>query len=436
MESRSVFSVDVALIAATLTLVVVGVLFIYSSGVTVDGISVSTEWIRQVVWAVLGLAIMASVAILDYGRLRDAAVYAYLGLLVLLLITLVFGRTVKGARAWLGIGDLGVQPSEFMKVATILVLARYFERHERDAEKLSVFALGLGITLLPVGIILMQPDLGTALVFFPVFLAIAFLAGSKPAHVLFIAATALVTVVLTVLPAWREMIHQQDVWFVTVLDNRNLLLLVSAAIALVGFIGLVGAIVTKRGYFRGIAYAAAVLLVSIAGSLVGRRVLRQYQLMRLLVFLDPYVDPRGAGWNIIQSVTAVGSGGITGKGWLRGTQSHLQYLPEQSTDFIFSILAEEWGFVGVALVFVCFALIMARGLIISANAKDRFAALSAGGVVAMLFFHLAVNIGMAIGVMPITGIPLIFVSYGGSSLWSGMIAVGLLMSIYQHRYRY
>ncbi|MFP4378335.1 MAG: FtsW/RodA/SpoVE family cell cycle protein, partial [Spirochaetales bacterium] len=169
---------------------------------------------------------------------------------------------------------------------------------------------------------------------------------------------------------------------------------------------------------------------------LGRRLLQEYQIMRLIVFLDPNIDPRGAGWNIIQSVTAVGSGGIAGKGWLRGTQSHLQYLPQQSTDFIFSILAEEWGFIGALFVFLCFAAIVARGLIIASKAKDNYAALSAVGVVTMISFHVAVNVGMAIGIMPITGIPLLFLSYGGSSLWSALVSIGILMSIYQRRFRY
>jgi rod shape determining protein RodA len=177
-----------------------------------------------------------------------------------------------------------------------------------------------------------------------------------------------------------------------------------------------------------------ILLTGTIGSLAARRVLKGYVMTRLIVFLDPNVDPRGAGWNIIQSVTAVGSGGIAGKGWLQGTQSHLQYLPQQSTDFIFSILAEEWGFLGALLVFACFTVIIVRGLMISAKAKDNYASLIAVGVVTMIFFHVAVNIGMAIGIMPITGI--LFLSYGGSSLWTSLIGVGLLMSIYQHRYRY
>ncbi|MFW5806542.1 MAG: rod shape-determining protein RodA, partial [Spirochaetota bacterium] len=152
--------------------------------------------------------------------------------------------------------------------------------------------------------------------------------------------------------------------------------------------------------------------------------------------LDPYTDPRGAGWNIIQSVTAVGSGGFTGRGFLEGTHSHYQYIPEQSTDFIFSILAEEWGFLGGIVVFALFLVILLRGLYIARTARDDFGALAAIGVVALLFFHFAVNVGMVIGIMPITGIPLFFLSHGGSSLLTAMAAVGVLVNVHHNRYHY
>jgi rod shape determining protein RodA len=155
--------------------------------------------------------------------------------------------------------------------------------------------------------------------------------------------------------------------------------------------------------------------------------------MRLVVFLDPQIDPRGAGWHIIQSVTAVGSGGLLGKGFLRGTQSHYRYLPEQSTDFIFSILAEEMGFLGSLLVFGLFTLIILRALYIAYTSKDRFGTYVSVGVAAMVSFHVIQNIGMAIGVMPITGIPLFFLSYGGSSLWTALMSIGLLLSIHYRR---
>ena len=178
------------------------------------------------------------------------------------------------------------------------------------------------------------------------------------------------------------------------------------------------------------------ITVAVAGSYFLRNFLKDYQITRLIVFMNPGIDPQGAGWNVIQSMTAVGSGGLFGKGWLMGTQSHYRFLPQQSTDFIFSIIAEEWGFAGSLLVLALFSVLLARGYLILLSARDRYAALVSAGVVAMIGFHVFINIGMAMGIMPITGIPLFFLSYGGSSLWTALIGVGLLLNIHIRRYRY
>ena len=436
MQERSVFGIDIALLLSTITLISIGVLFIYSSGVTSNGVSFSNEWIRQIVFAALGLAILAGLTALDYSRLRDLSLYVYGFFLLSLIFTLLFGRVVNGARSWIGIGDLGVQPSEFMKIATILFLAYVLDRQGQEIETVRGFMTSFLVVLLPMALVLFQPDFGTAVVFVPIFLLMAFAAGARPSYLAFIIISGMLTIVFTALPAWELYIRGTDVPFVSIITDPTLFLVVVGSFSLIALVGLIGMLVVKQGYFRWIIYGSAAVLTGLGGSVLGRRVLQDYQIMRLIVFLEPNVDPRGAGWNIIQSVTAVGSGGVAGKGWLQGTQSHLQYLPQQSTDFIFSILAEEWGFLGALLVFACFSIIVFRGLVISAKAKDRFATLVAVGIVTMIFFHVAVNVGMAIGIMPITGIPLMFLSYGGSSLWTSLAGVGLLMSIYQHRYRY
>jgi rod shape determining protein RodA len=435
-QERSVLGIDIVLIGATIALIIVGVLFIYSSGVTSDGVSFSNEWVRQIIFAVLGLALMAGITAMDYSRVRDLSPYIY-GLAILALVfTLLFGRVVNGARSWIGIGDLGIQPSEFSKIATILLLAYVLDTRGDAIQNPSGFALSLAVVLVPMALILVQPDFGTAIVYVPIFLIMAFAAGAKTSYIIFLLLSGALAIVFTVLPAWELYIRGTDVPFVSVITDSRLFAIVSGSFGLIAILGIFGVLVAKQGYFKWVIYGSSAVLSGLAGSFVGRRLLQDFQIMRLIVFLDPNVDPRGAGWNIIQSVTAVGSGGVTGKGWLQGTQSHLQYLPQQSTDFIFSILAEEWGFLGALLIFACFSAITVRGLIISAKAKDRFASLAAVGIVTMIFFHVAVNVGMAIGIMPITGIPLMLLSYGGSSLWTALIAIGLLMSIYQHRYRY
>lgn len=436
MNGRSILTFDAFLLVAAVALVTVGVLFIYSSGVTSAGDSVSREWLRQIFWAVSGLLILLAVSAVDYRRARDVSVYAYGALMLTLILTLLVGRVVNGARSWLGIASFGVQPSEFAKIATILLLARYLETIGQRIRSVSGFLTAFLIALVPFGLIMLQPDLGTAVVYIPIFLVMAFVAGADVRHVFFIVLAGGLLVVFTVLPAWEHYIHGQEVPALAILRDYRIMRLVLAGGALVLVLSVTGFLTMHKPYFYWIAFAALAFTGALAGSYIGRSVLKDYQLMRLIVFMDPYVDPLGAGWNIIQSVTAVGSGGIVGKGWLEGTQSHFQYLPQQSTDFIFSILSEEWGFLGALAVFALFAVILTRGVVITTHAKDRFASLAAVGVLTMIFFHFAVNVGMAIGVMPITGIPLFFLSYGGSSLWTALIGIGLLMSIYQHRYRY
>lgn len=192
----------------------------------------------------------------------------------------------------------------------------------------------------------------------------------------------------------------------------------------------------RKNYFYIICFLTLILLICTSLSFVAGKILKDYQIMRLIVFLDPGIDPRGAGWNINQSITAIGSGGLLGKGFLLGTQSHYRFVPQQSTDFIFSIFAEESGFFGGVIVFALFMFLNFRIIRIAKNSSDAFGTFIATGVSSIYLFHFVVNIGMAMGIMPITGIPLLFMSYGGSSLLSAMIGIGLISSIHVRRYQH
>jgi rod shape determining protein RodA len=191
----------------------------------------------------------------------------------------------------------------------------------------------------------------------------------------------------------------------------------------------------KKNYYFWIAYVTLAFVASISASVLAHKVLKEYQIMRLIVFMDPRIDPRGSGWNILQSITAIGSGGFLGRGFLQGTQSHYRYLPQQSTDFIFSIIAEEWGFLGGLTVFGLFLVLLRRSAAIMRSLRDKYSLYTTAGVMGMIFFHFMINAGMAMGIMPITGIPLFFLSYGGSSLWVILISIGLLLGISARRYR-
>jgi rod shape determining protein RodA len=396
----------------------------------------SQEYIRQIIWAVSGLVIFIFISVFDYRRIERLSPYVYIVLILLLVITLFFGKVVNGARSWLGPSGIGIQPSEFAKVTTIIFLAYYLERVGRRIRDLRYFAASFLICLLPVFLILLQPDLGSAIVYIPILLFMTFTAGAKLRYLCFVITAGMLMMIFTVLPAWQQEIVGEEVLFVQIFTGRELIIYPVITLVLVVAFSSAGYLLTKKSYLYWIIYGSSIFLVSLLGAVAARRVIQDYQIMRLIVFLNPEVDPRGAGWNIIQSQTAIGSGGVLGKGFLQGTQSHYRYLPQQSTDFIFSIMAEEWGFVGAIAVFSLFGIILIRGLYIVSIAKDRFAVYIGSGVLGMIFFHFMINIGMAMGIMPVTGIPLFFLSYGGSSLWTALIGVGLIMSIYQHRYQY
>jgi rod shape determining protein RodA len=434
-RSRSIFEFDILLIMAVITLIVIGVMFIYSSGVTSTGVVFSNEYLKQIIWAITGIVLMLALAITNYQDLKDWVVYIYLGILVLLVITLMAGKVVNGSRRWLGIGRYGIQPSEFAKIAYILVAARFLETVGPEIRKLQTLSTGVLIAVPAMVLIAIQPDFSTSMIFVPVFMFMAFIAGARTRYIGFVVLCAGFLALFTILPAYEEFILKRSIPFVAILRETHLSTGLLVALGIVIGTSLVALIMTKRNQYYWILYSVSSLFLGVLGSLVLRGYLRGYQVMRLVVFIDPSIDPRGAGWNTIQSITAVGSGGVWGKGFLRGTQSHFQYLPQQSTDFIFSIIAEEWGFIGSAVVFGLFLVIFFRAAMIMSYARDAFGAYLAAGISGLFFTHFAINIGMTIGLLPITGIPLFFLSYGGSPLWSGLVAVGLLLSVYNRKHR-
>lgn len=415
---------------------VIGILFIYSSGVSSTGVVFSNEYIKQIVWVGTGIALLLVVALSNYTRFRDWALYIYVLFVFLLIVTLVLGKRINGARSWLGLLSygIGIQPSEFAKMAAIFMLGRWLESTHERARSLSVFLGAFGIVLLPMLLILLQPDLGTALVYLPIFIVMTYVSGTKRRYVLFVLLTAGMLSLFSVVLFWRQSAGVAQTAFTTEIFQRDFLKYILLAVAAVLAVSVAGLYFLKRGYFYWIVYTFSSLFLAVLGTLGATHVLKQYQIMRLIAFIDPQVDPQGSGWNIIQSVTAVGSGGFWGKGFLHGTQSHYRYLPQQSTDFIFSIFSEEWGFIGGVLLFGLFLIIFIRGLRIVADAKDPFAICVGSGIIGMIFFHFIVNVGMAIGIMPITGIPLTFLSYGGSSLWTALIGIGVLINIHYRRY--
>jgi rod shape determining protein RodA len=347
--------IDGTLLVLTLTLSLLGLAALFSASYETP-----TRINGQLVNLGLAFTAMWLVAQIPPQTLMRLAVPAYAVGLALLIAVALFGDVRNGARRWLHVGVTSFQPSEMMKLAVPMMLAWFFHKNE-SALKLRDYAFAALLLAVPAGLILRQPDLGTA-----------------------------------------------------------------------GLVGLAGFYVI---FFAGINWKvliwAAVLFIASLFPLWG--MLHDYQRRRILTLLDPTTDPLGAGYHIIQSTIAVGSGGLAGKGWLNGTQAHLEFIPERHTDFIFAVYSEEFGFIGNGVLLILYALLVGRGLMIAANAATLFARLFAGSIALMFFTYAFVNMGMVSGILPVVGVPLPFLSYGGTALLTLFIGTGVLMSIQRHR---
>ena len=307
--------------------------------------------------------------------MRSAPLFYALGV-GLLVAVMLFGETSKGATRWLNLGIVRIQPSEMMKIAVPLMLAWYFQRQSANRFRILDFLVAGMLLVVPAGLIIDQPDLGTALLVLASGFCVIYFAGLS--FKLLIPAVLAVTLALGTLVAYEDQICQPDVDWV---------------------------------------------------------VLHEYQKYRVCVLLNPGSDPLGKGFHTIQSMIAVGSGGLYGKGYMQGTQTHLDFIPERTTDFIFAVFAEEFGLYGGVTLLVLYALLVLRGLTITVRAPTQFGRLLAGAMSMMMFVYVFVNIGMVTGVLPVVGVPLPFMSYGGTALMTLGVACGLLMSIGSHQPR-
>jgi rod shape determining protein RodA len=395
---------DPILLALVLFLSCFGIAMVYSAGVLdVPSTIVAGLWRMQLLWFVLAMVLIPLVLWVPVAWLEYAALPIYATALVLLVLTLFFGGgagTAESMSGWIAVGPVRLQTSEMAKIAVIIMLARVMSGWREAPRTLWGLWQPIAVVLVPMGLVMLQPDLGTALVFTSILFATLFWAGT-PLRLLFLLGS----------PA------------------LGLLLAFSTWIWGVWIVLLFAALLLMR---RQLSEAVAVMLANIAGGTIAYTLwntLQPYQRNRFLVFIDPSLDPRGAGYNLIQSQVAIGSGGIWGKGFLDGTQKRLAFLPEQHTDFIFAVIGEEWGFIGVAVVLVAFGLIFWRLVSVAERSADPFASLIPFGLFGSWFAHVLVNTGMTVGVMPITGIPLPFLSYGGSFLLINLLAMAMVQRI-------
>ena len=355
---------DWALFGAALLLTTIGLTEIYSATKNIEG---DISFYKQAAFAVIGIVLMFVVAAIDYHTIAEHIPWVYLGSVAVLVYTPLAARRIAGARSWIDLGPVSVQPSEMVKLVVVVALARYLsDLHMRGYLTFNQIVKAVVICALPIGLILLQPDTGTAMTYLPALAMGLFLRGIKPQVLV-----ALALIVLMVVPLS---------WY------------------------------TLQGF------------------------LLDHQKDRIMTFLDPERDPLGKGFQTRQSKIAIGSGGLLGKGLFKGSQNQLRFLPARHTDFILSVVGEELGLVGIVSTLGLLGFVLFRSLYNAQTARDSLGLFIIVGVVAILFFHMVVNVAMVIGFFPVVGIPLPFLSYGGSSMLTAFLGLGLVLGVRQRRY--
>ena len=381
-------------------LVIFGLTSIYSS---VYGSSIDSNFTKQLISVMLGLGVMTTIVFIPDSFIKLIAYPAYISSILLLVAVLFIGESVYGTKGWISLGGFNLQPAEFSKMGTLLALATYLSGKGKDIRTIRDLGISLMIVAIPAGLIFIQPDVGTASVLFAMFLGILFWSGFSG---LFLYAVV-VSPILVILSL------KDIVWFYVGLGIASIAIL----------------------FFKSRQYAIALTIVLfISLGFIAPQIydnLMPHQKNRISSFLDPDLDPQGAGYNVIQSKVAVGSGGVIGKGFLEGTQTQLRYIPMQWTDFIFSVPAEEFGFVGSSIIIIAYLVLMLRMLNIAYNSNDTFFSIVSIGILFIFIYHIIINIGMVIGIMPVMGIPLPFMSYGGTSMILNLMLIGFLLNTYR-----
>lgn len=394
---------DLAIFIPSITLIAIGLLAIFSS--TVNHPTASGNFQKQIFFVVISLIVFLIVYSLPQQVFKMFAIPAYLVTIFFLVAVLIFGKTVYGSKSWFGIGSFGFQPSELAKLGTILALSYWLTYKNRDINNIKDIGVALAIGFLPIILILLEPDTGTAIVFSIITIALIYWSGISLFGLFVVLSPGIVT-------------------FASLFGVQYLIIAMILVVAALFYF--------KKDLFN----SATVFIINLGASFFfeyAYRILKPHQQKRIDTFLDPLADPLGSGYNALQAKLAIGSGGIFGKGFLQGNQTQLRFIPEQWTDFIYCVVGEEFGFIGSVLVIILFMVIFYRMLNLSSMAKDRFSVLVIVGIMTMLFAHFAINVGMNLGITPVIGLPLPFLSYGGSSLLVNMTLIGIVMNFYKNR---
>ncbi len=362
------------------------------------------------VWIGLSIVIIIGVLFINPRNFQEGSYLFYLFAILLMIGTFFFGTEINGARSWLRIGPMNIQSSEIMKIATILAAANYLtSRRDISAENIRSASVATLIILLPMTLIILQNDFGTALIFLALIPVMLFWSGLPYGISIFIVSPALIGYMSVLQWYWGILAALICTLIIFFIQRRTWL--------------------TALSFITGLSLVAGV-------QLAFAQFLQPHQVARIKVFTNPAYDPTGAGWNVIQAKTAIGSGGLTGKGFLQGTQTQLKFLPEQWTDFIFCVIGEEFGFIGSTVVVLLFLALFIRLLNLASSHKHPFAQLVIVSVTAVFFTHFFINVGSAVSLLPVIGIPLPFISYGGSAFLTNtlMLAICINMDFYKRQF--
>ena len=404
MKRSFTFKLDITLFIQVFILVIIGLFAVYSATRTPDTAEMSL-FNKQLSFAVFGIIVILLTAYIPFRVFERLAIPLYVLSILLLILVYFVGAKGQGITRWIALGPLKIQPAEIAKLSTILMVAKYLSGREININRIKQLSITFLIILLPFILIAKQPDLGTSLVFLALLIPVLF---------------------------WADLN-----WFAlfVIISPALTMLLSFNFYALLGWMFILAIILylsRRKTIFLILIFLAHIFIGMVTPQLWGQ--LKPYQQKRILTFADPESDPKGAGYQIIQSKVAIGSGGVWGKGYMEGSQTQLRFLPAQHTDFIFSVIGEEKGLIGVVFTLIMFLLLLLYMLYLASIVKSPFSSMVIIGITTVLFFHIVINVGMTVGLAPVTGLPLPFISYGGSFLLSTLLMVAVVNNFSVNRF--
>lgn len=394
---------DLLIFIPMMILIIFGLLAIYSS--TINHPSASGNFNKQFAFFIASIVVFFVIYFLPQQTFKFFSIPTYLISLFFLVAVLAVGKVVYGAKSWFGVGGFGFQPSELAKIGTILFLSFWLSFKQRDINNIKDIGFSLLIGFIPIVLIMLEPDTGTSIVFFFITLALVYWSGIS-LFGLFVVLSPGVSI------------------FASVVGLPYFIIVLVLIVAALFFF--------KKDLFNSVTIFVMNLAAGFFFDFI-YKILKPHQQLRIASFLNPNADPLGAGYNAIQAKVAIGSGGLFGKGFMEGNQTQLRFIPAQWTDFIFSVIGEEFGFIGSLIIVSCFLLIFYRLLRLASQSKDSYSSLVIIGILTLLFTHFAINLGMNVGITPVIGLPLPFLSYGGSSLVVNVLLMGIAMNFYRNR---